>query len=187
MRECLRAIFGRMGRTTALWSRLVSQEMPMTIDGVSPDTTMAGDLTEFVRETAPELLVPDRAPMRRAHGVIPIAVAIGTAVIALLVSIRAFADPAGAPSNVGKADHVCAVVLGLDPSQASYAECVASLSRNLPVEPQALAVIDKGPQTTRQKAAVACAEIGLDAGTVAFGRCVTDLDQSLSAQQMLYR
>lgn len=157
----------------------------MTLDGVGPDNTITGDLTELVRETAPELLAPDRAPIRRRRSIALAAVAVGAAAVALLVSFRTLADPVA--GSGAKADYVCAVVLGLNASQAPYQECLASLSRNVPGNPQAMAVKDRRPQTTRQKAAAACAEIGLETGSVAFDRCVTDLDQSLWAQQMLYR
>lgn len=157
----------------------------MTIEGVSPDNMIAGDLTEFMRETAPELLLPEEAAIRRSRCIGIVAVAVATAVIALVVSARAFADPSGT-APAAKAHHACAVVLGLDPSQAPYQDCIASLSRNLPKpEPPVLASVERVPDTTLAKARLACADAGLEPGSVGFTSCVTDVDRSLSTQLQL--
>lgn len=104
---------------------------------------------------------------------------IASAMIALLVSTqRANADRV-------QEDHACAVVLGLDPSEASYRDCIDDLERNLrPADPARAA---NAPSSTRQKAGAACADAGLKEGSLAYSRCVVDIDQSLSAEQSIYR
>ena len=166
--------------------------MTFTIDGVSlADRHLTREVTELVHITAPELLA-QHPPRRRLGARIAVAAAvlIGAAALAMLASAHAFAAPTAdiSTSPAAKAQHACAVVLGLDPSQAPYQDCVASLARNLPkAAPQALASMDRPVLTTRQRADLACADAGLDPTSSAFGRCALDVDQSLSDQTQIYR
>jgi hypothetical protein len=94
---------------------------------------------------------------------------IGTAAIALLASANTFANAAENPSRVVQEHHVCAVVLGLDPSGRRYRTCIASLGRSLSEWDQVRLM---------ESARSACAQKGLDRGTPAFAVCVVDAEQS---------
>lgn len=150
----------------------------MTIDGLRPEDQIASELTDFVRETAPELLAP-AAPRTKRRGIMALA-AVAAGAIALLASIHAFAGQDAATATNVRVQHACAVVLGLDPSEAPYQDCAATLARVAPGADPPMPIV-------RQKARSACADIGLDPGSIAFGQCVADVEQSLSAQPALYR
>jgi hypothetical protein len=112
-------------------------------------------------------------------------VAIGAAALTLLASAHAFAEPADQATHFAQEHHACAVVLGLDPSEAPYQYCVAALDRNLPPVDPPPAVASTS--SSDQKANAACTDIGLDQGSLAYGRCVVDVDQARSDEEQIYR
>ncbi len=88
-------------------------------------------------------------------------------------------------AHAADAHRACAVVLGLDPSQAPYHECIAKVERHVRVaEPPAPTVTTR---TNEQQAALACADGGLEPGSLAAARCIADLNQSLSNEGQIYR
>ena len=93
---------------------------------------------------------------------------IGGAAIALLASAHTFANAAENSTQMAQEHHVCAVVLGLDPSGRRYETCIRSLDRSLAEWDQARLL-----QTDRS----ACALKGLQPGTPAFAVCVVDAEQ----------
>lgn len=127
---------------------------------------------------------------RRRRAMVTVAAAlIGAALSAPLGAFDAAADAAGDAARTAQENHACAVVLALNPSEAPYHDCVASIDRYLPPEdppPQAFAGPRSGTETY-QKANTACADIGLDRNSSAFGQCVADLDARLSDQGQIYR
>ena len=163
--------------------------MMFTIDGIAiGDKHLTEEVTELVRITEPELLSPRHAERRWGRSAVVTAVVIGAVAIAMLVSAHAFAAPSGDSSPAANAQHACRVVLGFDPSQAPYQDCVANISRNLPAaDPPVLASMAGSPPTTQQKARLACADAGLDPLGGAFRQCVLDVNQSLSDQSQIYR
>jgi len=77
-------------------------------------------------------------------------------------------------------------VLGLDPSEAPYQDCIASLERNSPPAdpPQSVGALRSADD---QKTNAACADIGLDSRSAAFSECVADLNETLSDQGQIFR
>jgi hypothetical protein len=150
--------------------------MTRNIDGIStPFEMLNREFAELLDETSWKRL-------RRRHAIAPtLASAIGAATLGLLASASAFAEPAAQASQRAQEHHACAVVLGLDPSEAPYQDCVAALDHYLPpVDPA-------NASAPRQKANAACADIGLEQGSLAYDRCVVEIDQTLSDQQQIYR
>jgi len=129
-------------------------------------------------------------PSRRGRATVALAAAfIGAALSAPLSAVDAAAEPAGNAARTAQENHACVVILGLNPSEAPYQDCIASLDRYLPSEdPPSQAF--QGPRSaseTFQKANAACADIGLERSGAAFGQCVADLDATLSDQGQIYR
>jgi len=156
----------------------------------TPYGPLSRELTEFIRETRPELLCPPCRPRHRRRRIATATAAlIGTATISLLASAHAFAEPADQAKYLAQKRHACAIVLGLDPSEAPYQDYVAVLERNLPPRDPPLAIPSAGSAdlTTRHKANAACTDIGLEQGSLGYGRCVLDLDQTLTDQEQIYR
>ena len=152
---------------------------------------LSRELTELIRETRPELLYPPCRPGHRRRGITTAAAAlIGAAMFSLLLaSAQALAESPGQVARLAQEHHACAVVLGLDASEAPYQDCVAALRRDLPPvdPPSAVASADSADLSTRQKANAACADIGLERESLAYGRCVVDVQQALSDEQQIYR
>lgn len=164
--------------------------MKRTRDAIAtPYGTLSRELTEIVRQTRPELLCPQpRRTRSRRTIAATVGALVGAATITLLAASHAFAAPAGAVLRMAQEHHACAAVLGLDPSESPYQDCVVAVDRNLPpADPAQAAMNLNRDQTTSEKANAACADIGLDRGSAAFGRCVTDIGQALSDQQQIYR
>ena len=131
------------------------------------------------------MLQPRRSPPVLASlALIIVVIGIGAA-----ASAHAFAEPADQATHPAQEHHACAIVLGLDPSEAPYQDCVAVLERNLPRQDPPLAIASAGSAdlTTRHKANAACTDIGLEQGSLSYGHCVLDLDQTLTAEQQIYR
>jgi hypothetical protein len=131
------------------------------------------------------MLQPRRSPpVLGSLALIIVVIGIGAA-----ASAHAFAEPADQATHPAQEHHACAIVLGLDPSEAPYQDCVAVLERNLPPRdpPPAIASAGSADRTTRHKANAACADIGLEQGSLGYGRCVLDVDQTLTDEQQIYR
>jgi hypothetical protein len=154
--------------------------MLRTAEGIAtPYGPLSRELAEFIRETRPLLLLlcpPCRPRHRRRRIATATAALIGTATISLLASAHAFAELANQAKYLAQERHACAIVLGLDPSEAPYQDCVAVLERNLPPRDPPLAIASAGSAdlTMRHKANAACTDIGLDQGSLSYGRCVLD-------------
>jgi hypothetical protein len=165
--------------------------MLRTAEGIAtPYGPLSRELTEFIRETRPELLCrPCRPRHHRRRIATGAAALIGTATISLLASAHAFAEPADQAKYLAQERHACAIVPRLDPSEAPYQDCVAVLERNLPPRDPPLAIASAGSAdlTTRHKANAACTDIGLEQGSLSYGHCVLDLDQTLTDEQQIYR
>ena len=87
-----------------------------------------------------------------------------SAVLLLTVIPAALADPQ--TDRAAREQHACAVILGLNPSNASYDTCVQSLDRSLSAAPQA-------------KEAAACAYVGLGSADRGYGPCAAELRATL--------
>ena len=160
--------------------------MTQTTPGITtPYGVLSPDVAELVRDTRPELLCPQhRSPCNKGRLGIAVTALIGAATIMLLASVHAFAGPLAPATRLAQEHRACAVVLGLDPSEAPYQHCIESLARTWPqTDPPQLASLDPTPQTPHQKAIAACAAVGRDQDSA----CVVDLDQTLSDDQQLYR
>lgn len=116
---------------------------------------------------------------------VTVAAMIGAATIALLPLIPAAALAADPASPTTPPNHACAVVLGLDPSQAPYQECIKNLEQHAPVADRPTR--SATPRSTEEEASLACADIGLEPGSVGASRCIADLNQTLSSQGQIYR
>lgn len=100
--------------------------------------------------------------------------------------LASVALPAAAGDGSGRTErehHACAIMLGLDPSQQSYATCMNTLDRALPVTTvtgeRPVSRNHDGRLSTLQQASLACADLGFDPGSDIFRQCVADLDRSL--------
>jgi hypothetical protein len=83
----------------------------------------------------------------------------------LLTAIpAALADPQ--TDRAAREQHACAVILGLNTSNASYDTCVQSLDRSLSAAPQA-------------KEAAACAYVGVGSADRGYGACAAALRATL--------
>jgi hypothetical protein len=96
------------------------------------------------------------------------ALIVGAAAIVLLASVSTSAHAAEDSTLIM---HACAAVMGLDPSEEPYADCVRSLDRTVSqLERLELAAGNRSQ----------CAEKGLTPGTSAFGTCVVKAEQFAS-------
>lgn len=118
-----------------------------------------------------------------------IAAAVGATALAVLACAPVSASAADGSSRLAKEHHACAVVLGLDPTEAPYQACITNLDQSLAAaNPSQLADGTAGSlDAARDKAPQACVAVGLKPGTPAYDDCVTDLKESLSDEDMLYR
>ncbi len=88
------------------------------------------------------------------------AVIAGAAAIVLLASISTSANAA---EDATRISHACAEVMGLDPSELPYDDCIRSLGRTLSqLKRSELTASNRGQ----------CAQQGLDPGTPDFDTCV---------------
>jgi hypothetical protein len=90
--------------------------------------------------------------------------AVLSAALLLTAIPAALADPQ--TDRAAREQHACAVILGLNPSNASYDTCVQSLDRSLSAAPQA-------------KEAAACAYVGLGSADRGYGPCAAALRATL--------
>ena len=93
------------------------------------------------------------------------ALIVGAAAIVLLVSVSTSARAAEDSTRIS---HACGVVLGLDPSELPYQDCVRSLDRTL----SRLKRSELDASNRSQ-----CAQKGLDPGTSAFDICIVKAEQ----------
>jgi hypothetical protein len=93
------------------------------------------------------------------------ALIVGAAAIALLASASMSAHAAEDSTRIS---HACATVLGLDPSEEPYEDCVRSLDNTL----SRLKRSELTASNRRQ-----CARNGLNPGTSAFDTCVVKAEQ----------
>jgi hypothetical protein len=96
------------------------------------------------------------------------ALIVGAVAIVLLASVPTSARAAEDSTRIS---HACAAVMGLDPSEEPYEDCVRSLERTLSKR--------KGSELTDSSRSQ-CAQKGLDPGTAAFDTCVVKAEQSPS-------
>jgi hypothetical protein len=90
---------------------------------------------------------------------------VGAAAIVLLASVSTSARAAEGSTRI---THACAAVMGLDPSERPYDDCVRSLDRTVSqLERPELAAGNRSQ----------CAEKGLNPGTSAFAICVVKAEQ----------
>jgi hypothetical protein len=92
----------------------------------------------------------------------------GAAAIVLFASVS---TPAGAAEDTTRIGHACAAVMGLDPSEEPYQDCVRSLDRTLSKLKQSERAASNRSQ---------CVQQGLNPGTAAFDTCVVEAEQSPS-------
>jgi hypothetical protein len=88
---------------------------------------------------------------------------------AAIVLLAAVSTSAHAAEDTTRISHACVVVLGLDPSDLPYQDCVRSLERTL----SRLKRSELDASNRSQ-----CAQKGLDPGTSAFDTCVVKAEQS---------
>jgi hypothetical protein len=99
------------------------------------------------------------------------ALIVRAAAIVLLASVHTAAHAAEGATRTIQERHACAVVLGLDPSELPYDECIRSLDRTVSqLKRSELAASDRS----------LCAGKGLGPGTSAFAICVVTAGQSPS-------
>jgi len=99
---------------------------------------------------------------------------------AVIVGVAAFGSQRAAAQTpqMSQAQNACAAA-GLNPSEAPFAYCVASLREQ--ANPQ-YAVDDNGMKARR-----ACATMGYNPATAQYSSCVGNLDQTLSDSQSMMR
>jgi hypothetical protein len=93
---------------------------------------------------------------------------VGAAAIVLLVSVSTSAHAAEDATRIMHERHACAAVLGLDPSEEPYDDCIRSLDRTLSQLAQ--------PELTARNRSQ-CAQKGLNPETSAFPICVVKAEQ----------
>jgi hypothetical protein len=93
------------------------------------------------------------------------ALIVGAAAIVLLASVPTSARAAEDTTRIG---HACAAVMGLDPSEEPYEDCVRSLDKTL----SRLKRLELTNSNRSQ-----CAQKGLNPGTAAFDTCVVKAEQ----------
>jgi hypothetical protein len=99
------------------------------------------------------------------------ALIVRAAAIVVLASVHTSAHAADGATPIMQERHACAVVLGLDPSELPYDECIRSLDRTLSqLRRSELAASDRS----------LCAGKGLSPGTSTFAICVVTAGQSPS-------
>jgi hypothetical protein len=96
------------------------------------------------------------------------ALIVGAAASVLLASVSTSANAAEDTTRIG---HACATVMGLDPLEEPYQDCVRSLDRTL----SRLKRLERSESSRNQ-----CVKQGLDPGTAAFNTCVVQAEQVLS-------
>jgi hypothetical protein len=89
----------------------------------------------------------------------------GAAAIVLLASVSASAHAAEDSTRIS---HACGVVLGLDPSELPYDDCVRSLDRTV-------SQLERSELTAGNRSL--CDQKGLNPGTSAFATCVVESEQ----------
>jgi hypothetical protein len=92
----------------------------------------------------------------------------GAAAIVLFASVSASAHAAEDSTWIS---HACGVVLGLDPSELPYDDCVRSLDRTL-------SQLERSELTASNRSQ--CTQSGLNIGTAAFDTCVVKAELSPS-------
>jgi hypothetical protein len=118
---------------------------------------MTGDGSYMVNRSFPNQVFEDDTARPRAR---VSALILGAAAVVLLASVSTSARAAEDPTRIS---HACGVVLGLDPSDLPYEDCVRSLEKTL----SRLKQSELTASSRRQ-----CAQKGLDPGTSAFDTCV---------------
>lgn len=144
--------------------------MTLIIDRVAtPDRKLSHEITELVRQTKPELLSPERPSSRSNRWfALAVAAALGAATMALLAFTHTSAHAADVSSRMAQEHLARAVALGPDRSEAPYRDCIKSLGQSLP-NAVPVASLDAGALTMRQKAQLACADVGLQPGSIPSG------------------
>lgn len=79
------------------------------------------------------------------------------------------------PSTDARISHACGMLLGLDKSEAPYADCVRSLSSS--AEANAASMVSPPPMMI----ASACGDVGFVQGTPAFDQCTANLRGALNS------
>jgi hypothetical protein len=140
-------------RTTSRWTARLILELPSAIG-------RKGD-----HHRSPPAVQGDgpSAPLNRCARVS--ALIVGAAAIVLLASVSTSAHAA---EDSARITHACAAVMGLDPSEEPYEDCVRSLERTLSRLKQSELTDSSRSQ---------CAQKGLDPGTAAFDTCVVKAEQ----------
>lgn len=122
---------------------------------------------------------------RRFPASLSLAVLSGATAIAMVAAVSVPANADDNSSRLAKKEHhACAHVLGLNPSEAPYQTCVENLDRSL------AAAGDEPPDdatTPIERVPRACTAVGLKPGTPAYDDCVTDLGESLTDEDGIYR
>jgi hypothetical protein len=159
--------------------------MTTTIKGLAfADKHLLAEITEIVERTQAQAVVRPRRSARR--------VALAAAILGAAAGLTLLAAPSvraeGTP-RVAQEYHACAVVLGLDPADQPYQDCISNLDRTLP-RSGASAATGQAPtvaSTQRHQSRLACTAAGLDPASPAFAECVATINRSLWESEQIYR